>query len=53
VDTVKAATALKHLVAETPYRGWGLRQWELKLELFAANRDIGGAGDIAFSVRSR
>ena len=44
VDTKKSAATLEMLLKKTPKSGWRLRQWELKQQLFAANKEI-GSGD--------
>ncbi|MCC6126408.1 MAG: hypothetical protein IT426_15730 [Pirellulales bacterium] len=41
VDVAKAAAGWELLKKKTPQGEWRLRQWELKLELFTAHRDIG------------
>jgi hypothetical protein len=45
VDTVKSAAELADLLKKTPKGGWRLKQWELKQQLFAANREIGTGKD--------
>ena len=44
VDTQKSSATLEMLLKKTPKGGWRLRQWELKQQLFAANKEI-GTGD--------
>lgn len=44
VNTQESAATLEMLLKKTPRGGWRLRQWELKQQLFAANREI-GSGD--------
>ena len=41
VDTQKSAATLETLLKATPHRGWRVRQWELKQQLFAIHREIG------------
>ena len=45
VDYPQSAATLQMLLQKTPKGGWRLRQWELKQQLFAANKEIGNDGD--------
>jgi hypothetical protein len=44
VDLEKSAVALEGLLKKTSRGGWRLRQWELKQQLFTANKAV-GTGD--------
>jgi hypothetical protein len=41
VNVAQAREELQSLLKETPEGGWRLRQWELKLDLFAAHQAVG------------